>query len=278
MRIAFLGMAMIVLWGQTIIAQEDRITLNLKLSSIDSISIEPEINFNLDLDLKDQRLISPDINWDYPISYQYDVKPSNQLRKSLIAPALLMGIGMYSGNSANTSDRFGKRSINGSIQEEFSDFHSSFDDYLQWGPIAMVYGLQAFGLQGKHSTWESTKLLIKSELLAASFVTILKSTTANMRPDGEGEKSFPSGHTCQAFVAATFLHREYGHISPFYSIAGYTMASAVGTMRMLNQRHWFNDVTVGAAMGDSFYQLGLLALRQTIREKEAQCDSCTGNN
>jgi len=255
MRIAFLGIVIIVLWGHTIIAQEDRIPLSLKLSSIDSVSIHSEINYYIDLDIKDQKLISPDINWDYQFGHQFNGNSSKQLGKSLIAPAVLMSIGLYSGNSTNTSERMGKRTINGSIQEEFSGFQSSFDDYLQWGPIAMVYGLQTFGLKGKHSTWESTKLLIKSELLTASFVHILKSTTDNVRPDGQGEKSFPSGHTCQAFVAATFLHREYGHISPFYSIAGYAMASTVGTMRMLNQRHWFNDVTVGAAMGIAFTNL-----------------------
>lgn len=69
------------------------------------------------------------------------------------------------------------------------------------------------------------------------------------RPDGSNNKSFPSGHTATAFMAATMLHKEYGGRSPWYSIAGYSMATVTGVSRMLNNKHWLSDVLVGAGIG-----------------------------
>ena len=52
------------------------------------------------------------------------------------------------------------------------------------------------------------------------------------RPDGSNNHSFPSGHTAMAFMAATMLHKEYGTTrSPWYSIGGYTVATATAVSR-----------------------------------------------
>jgi membrane-associated phospholipid phosphatase len=91
-------------------------------------------------------------------------------------------------------------------------------------------------------------MLAQSEILMIAMVRPLKYFTHETRPDG-GPHSFPSGHTAQAFMAATWLHKEYGHKSVWYSIAGYTMATAVGTCRMMSNRHWASDVLVGAGIG-----------------------------
>lgn len=196
----------------------------------------------------DQVPMQPDIVFDYFPQRVVNMGSMDQLKKTIVAPAILMGVGLYSGNS-NTSEGIGKRSIDHTVQTGFEGFQSHADDYLQWGPIAMCYGLQAMGYQGANSTWNSTKLLLKAELLTAVVVRSIKATTKNNRPDSSADSSFPSGHTAQAFVAATFLHREYGHLSKWYSVCGYTMATTVGCMRMMNRRHWFNDVAVGAGLG-----------------------------
>ena len=71
-----------------------------------------------------------------------------------------------------------------------------------------------------------------------------------MRPDGSTRNSWPSGHTATAFVGATILHKEYGLTrSPWYSVAGYGVATATGVMRVLNNRHWVSDVLSGAGIG-----------------------------
>jgi len=51
-------------------------------------------------------------------------------------------------------------------------------------------------------------------------------------------------------VGATILHKEYGLTrSPWYSVAGYGVATATGIMRVLNNRHWVSDVLSGAGIG-----------------------------
>lgn len=84
-------------------------------------------------------------------------------------------------------------------------------------------------------------------MLAAVYT--LKYSVGEARPDTGQKNSFPSGHTAQAFTAATFLSREYGNRSIWISVGAYTAASTVGIFRMLNNRHWVSDVLVGAGIG-----------------------------
>ena len=86
-------------------------------------------------------------------------------------------------------------------------------------------------------------------LLDGAVVTPVKRFTNKLRPDGSNRLSFPSGHTSQAFVSAEFLRMEYKHISPWYGIAGYTVAALTGYLRMYNNKHWFSDIAAGAGVG-----------------------------
>lgn len=59
------------------------------------------------------------------------------------------------------------------------------------------------------------------------------------------------------FVGASILHKEYGLTrSPWYSVAGYGVATATGIMRILNNRHWISDVMSGAGIGIMSTELG----------------------
>ena len=64
-----------------------------------------------------------------------------------------------------------------------------------------------------------------------------------------GINSFPSGHTYIAFVGAETLRKEYGEEYPWLAVAGYAVATLVGTMRIYNDRHWAGDVLAGAGLG-----------------------------
>lgn len=90
-------------------------------------------------------------------------------------------------------------------------------------------------MKGKHNLANQTALYIKSELLTLASVYTLKYTVGETRPDSGKRNSFPSGHTAQAFAAATFLSKEYGHKSVWISIGGYATATTVGVFRMLKQ-------------------------------------------
>ena len=53
------------------------------------------------------------------------------------------------------------------------------------------------------------------------------------------------------------MHKEYGLTrSPWFSVAGYGVATATGVMRVLNNRHWVSDVMSGAGIGIISTELG----------------------
>ena len=70
-----------------------------------------------------------------------------------------------------------------------------------------------------------------------------------MRPDGTDNRSFPSGHTAIAFSGATVLHKEFGKTSPWISVAGYAVATITAVDRVRRNRHHWEDVATGAAIG-----------------------------
>lgn len=160
-----------------------------------------------------------------------------------------------------------------------SDFKTGIDDYLQFfGPTAVV-GLKLAGVEGR-SDWP--RLFASAALsygIMAGFVNGIKYTAKEMRPDGSTANSWPSGHTATAFVGATLLHKEYGLTrSPWYSVAGYGLATATGVMRVLNNRHWISDVMSGAGIGILSTELGyaigdLLFKGKGLLHNDLQLDS-----
>jgi len=138
-----------------------------------------------------------------------------------------------------------------------TDFKTGIDDYTQFfGPV-MTVGLKLGGVEGR-SDWP--RLLASAAMsygIMAGLVNGIKYTAKEMRPDGSTANSWPSGHTATSFVGATLLHKEYGLTrSPWYSVAGYGVATATGVMRVLNNRHWVSDVMSGAGIGILSTELG----------------------
>lgn len=137
------------------------------------------------------------------------------------------------------------------------DYHQPWDNFTQYAPLVATWGLHAAGVEGQ-SSWK--RLAVSNAISAmfmASLTNTLKYTVRERRPDGSSSNSFPSGHTATAFMAATILHKEYGQTrSPWYSVAGYSMATATAVGRILNNRHWVTDVLVGAGVGIIATDLG----------------------
>ena len=130
------------------------------------------------------------------------------------------------------------------------NFHSEIDNYTQFSGIALTAGLKMAGVEGRSSWPRLFASSLASYGVMAAFVNGIKYTASELRPDGSTYNSWPSGHTATAFVGATILHKEYGLTrSPWYSIGGYTVATATGVMRVLNNRHWISDVLSGAGIG-----------------------------
>ena len=131
-----------------------------------------------------------------------------------------------------------------------TNFKTGIDDYTQFFGPAAVVGLKLGGYEGR-SDWP--RLLASAGMgygIMALLVNTIKNSAKEMRPDGSTANSWPSGHTATAFVGATLLHKEYGLTrSPWYSVVGYSAATATGIMRVLNNRHWVSDVLSGAGIG-----------------------------
>ena len=159
---------------------------------------------------------------------------------------LLMGLGLIAQTNV---DYLGKADLYEDRNENFPSFRTHVDDYLQYAPIAGVITLNALGVRGENDFRTQMWLLAKSELLMSAIVLPLKSVVTEPRPDTGMPNSFPSGHTAQAFVAATFMHKEYGKEHPMYSVMAYGTAAAIGALRIMNNRHWSNDVLFGAGIG-----------------------------
>ncbi|MCF6402833.1 phosphatase PAP2 family protein [Chitinophaga filiformis] len=124
-----------------------------------------------------------------------------------------------------------------------------FDNYLQYAPAFLVYGLNAAGIKGKNNFLDRTAIYAMANIIMGSTVMATKHLTHEKRPDGSNYLSFPSGHTATAFAAAEFMMREYKDVSIWYGVAGYAMAAATGYLRMSNNRHWLGDIVAGAGVG-----------------------------
>lgn len=166
--------------------------------------------------------------------------------KYLIAPAALIGYG------AATPYLGALKRLNTSTREEINEHnpvHIKFDNYSQYAPAALVYGLNAVGIKGAHNLKERTIIYATSQLITAAVVVPLKRTIKEERPDGSDYWSFPSGHTATAFSSAQFLFREYKNQNLWLSLAGYPLAAFTGAYRTINDKHWVGDVAAGAGIG-----------------------------
>lgn len=162
------------------------------------------------------------------------------------APASLIIGGLIANGHSEESI---KNELAESRNRHIPRFHTHIDDYMQFSPLVVAYGLDAFGIKSKTDVLNRTAILVKGEAMALTTATILKSATHTLRPDGSTYNSFPSGHTTQAFAAATFLNEEYKDRYPWMPYASYTVASSVGLLRVANNRHYISDVLVGAGIG-----------------------------
>lgn len=138
------------------------------------------------------------------------------------------------------------------IQDKLSakgEHKVKIDNYLQYTPMLAVYGLNLFGVNGKHKFWDRTGILAMSYATMGILVNGMKYTFKEKRPDTNARNSFPSGHTATAFMCAEFLYQEYKEVSPWIGYSGYLIATATGYLRIYNDRHYLNDVVAGACIG-----------------------------
>jgi membrane-associated phospholipid phosphatase len=175
------------------------------------------------------------------------VKKLHSNPKSLIAPAILIGYGFSS--FAIKPVRDFDFYVQGRYHKFTPNFNTTAESYFLFAPVAIVYGLNLAGVEGKNVFIDRTAILGLSSLILGGTELSLKHVTHRLRPNLADYYSFPSGHTGAAFLAAEFLAQEYSSKSPIYTVIGYSFAVTTGIFRMANRDHWFSDVVAGAGFG-----------------------------
>ena len=158
-------------------------------------------------------------------------------------------------------------------QQKHSD---TVDDVLQYLPYASVFALKACGVQSRDNWTKLTVTTVASWVVSGGIGYVLKNSVKEWRPDDSDQKSFPSGHTMFAFAGATALHKEFGRVSPWISVAGYGLATFVAVDRVAKDRHHWYDAVAGAGIGFASTELTWWLSDKLIRNKNVAL-SFTGN-
>ena len=166
---------------------------------------------------------------------------------SIIVPAVFITYGALS--FGITPIRHVDYYFRDEIAKSAPNFHTKAESFFLFTPVVLVYGLNLAGDEGKNGFVDRSALLGLSAAFMGLSTFPLKYATHRLRPDGSDHLSFPSGHTAAAFALAEYMAQEYSDKSPWYSVVGYSFATATGVFRMYNRAHWFSDVVAGAGFG-----------------------------
>ena len=122
----------------------------------------------------------------------------------------------------------------------------TWDDISGVGVYSLVG--TALILPSTRKDWEGLRQAAYSMGTALGVTTVGKALIDEERPDDSDDDSFPSGHTANAFAAATTLHRRYGWEVGF---PAYAVATLTGVARERSREHYWWDVLAGAAIGSA---------------------------
>lgn len=180
----------------------------------------------------------------------------------LIAPAVLITAGSF-GVKGPKYKNFNQK-VREKLSYKYNGTKKTYaDDYIQYLPIASVYGLSLLGAKAKHDYVDRTMVLVVSAATMAAIVNTVKYTVKEPRPHNPGVRnSFPSGHTATAFMGAEIVREEYGW---GYGAAAYGISTLIGVARIYNDRHWFNDILAGAGIGILSARVGYWLLPYTSK-------------
>ncbi|WDF53873.1 phosphatase PAP2 family protein [Mucilaginibacter sp. KACC 22063] len=166
---------------------------------------------------------------------------------TLIPPAVLVGYGITSfyAKPLRRLDRYIYKEAN----EHDIITTSHLENYFQYAPVALTYGLNLVGVHGKNTFVDRTFIYLLSQGMLQLTTFTVKRSTHRLRPNGANRYSFPSGHTANAFAGAEFMAQELSGKSEWYGALGYAFATTTGIFRIYHQDHWFSDVIAGAGCG-----------------------------
>jgi hypothetical protein len=164
-----------------------------------------------------------------------------------VPPASLM---LYALTIKGNSGLYSSKNIRTDMRSTFPGFYTPLDNYIAEVPFvtAFVTGFIP-GAKPRHSNGRRLWVFLQAQVITSVAVLALKSLTHEDRPDGSNNLSFPSGHAAQAFMGAALFDAEYPNQLKAVKIGLYALAGITGALRMMNDKHWANDVLFGAGIG-----------------------------
>jgi hypothetical protein len=130
------------------------------------------------------------------------------------------------------------------------------------GPVystAFVAGMFVGGRFSHGRFRAATYDMLDASIVNLAYTEVLKVAVGRERPNGEDNKSFPSGHTSNAFALAAVAERHYGWK---IGVPAYLIAGVVGVSRLHEDKHWLSDVLAGGTVG---YLVGRTVVRVNNR-------------
>ncbi len=107
---------------------------------------------------------------------------------------------------------------------------------------------------GTLTLWIVVELVKAFVRRSRPFIRLTQARVVGFRAIG---RSFPSGHTSQAFFTATLMAQHF-HVSPWMLLLFYSVALLIGITRMYVGAHYPRDVLAGALLGSAWGFLGVL--------------------
>ena len=167
------------------------------------------------------------------------------------------GIGMAAIGGALLLDEELRQSVqknSNRTTRSVADAVRPFGEEYSWGILGGFY-LAGTTFRDDKATAVAQDGLASSLIAAGAITPLLKATVGRNRPNetpswfarSANGRSFPSGHTTQAFAIASVIASHYE--SPWIQTAAYTLAGLVGWSRMEHNAHYASDVLAGALIG-----------------------------
>ncbi len=129
--------------------------------------------------------------------------------------------------------------------EEFGEIGQSAGTFATVGPLTL--GLFAAGRASGDARFRGLSYdIAQATIVNGLYTEILKRSVGRERPDASNSRSFPSGHTSNAFAWAAIAQHHYGSR---IGVPAYAVASLVGLSRIERSKHYLSDVVGGAALG-----------------------------
>ena len=181
----------------------------------------------------------------------------SKLFRAVAIPAVMIGYGAITAQGDAGINRQSREFV----QKQFRPVSTNFDNTLIIAPYFELAAVALAGIESRDDRINTLLIIGKGEAIMLASTFAVKYLSRETRPNGKDDLSFPSGHTAQAFLAASIVHTEFRDKSQWYGVGAYTIATSVAALRMINDKHWQSDVVAGAGFGILSAHLAYLSHR-----------------